>query len=85
MTTNEQTGLAANAPEPLLTTAAAAEFLKALGIPRSAATLTRQRCVGGLAPPFRRIGRSIRYNPADLRQWIAEALSDPKRTTSDRG
>ncbi len=69
--------------EALLDTVGAADFLRARGIPRSPSTLTRLRCVGGVAPPFRKIGRAVRYDPADLRKWIAEALSDPMRTTSN--
>ena len=69
--------------EALLDTIEAARFLRERGIPRSPSTLTRLRCVGGVAPPFRKLGRSVRYDPADLRQWIAEVVSGPKRTTSE--
>jgi hypothetical protein len=69
-------------PEALLDTNGASAFLRALGIPRSPATLTRQRCVGGLTPPHRRIGRAVRYSPADLRRWVAETISGPRRMTS---
>ena len=70
--------------EPLLDTAGAAEFLRALGIPRSPATLTRQRSTGGLTPPFRQVGRSVRYAPADLREWVSQVVSAPTRSTSSR-
>jgi hypothetical protein len=71
--------------EALLDTTGASAFLRALGIPRSPATLTRQRCVGGLAPPFRKIGRAVRYHPADLREWAEAVLSPPRRTTTHSG
>ena len=68
--------------EALLDTIETSKFLRERGISRSPSTLTRLRCVGGVAPPFRKLGRSVRYDPADLRKWIAEAVSEPMRTTS---
>jgi hypothetical protein len=69
--------------EPLLDTAGAAEYLTSLGISRSPATLVRQRSTGGLTPPFRSVGRSIRYSPSDLRAWVSAVVSAPRRSTSD--
>ncbi len=40
-----------------------------LGIP--AATLQKWRSTGDVVLPFVKIGRGIRYNTADLREWIA--------------
>jgi hypothetical protein len=76
-------GLTEAEPEPLLTTEAASAYLTALGIPRSKATLTRQRSVGGETPPHRRVGRAVRYHPADLRRWVEAVVTGPMRNTSD--
>ncbi len=43
-----------------------------LGIP--VATLYQWRCAGR-GPRVRRVGRYLRYRPADVRSWVAE-LSD---------
>ncbi len=37
----------------------------------SIATLRRWRLLGSSTLPFIRIGRSIRYDPADVESWIA--------------
>jgi hypothetical protein len=76
-------GLPEAEPEALLTTEAASAYLKALGIPRSPATLTRQRSVGGETPPHRRVGRAVRYHPADLKRWVEGVVTGPMRNTSD--
>lgn len=39
-----------------------------LGIP--AATLSKWRSTGEVDLPFVKIGRGVKYNTADLRQWI---------------
>ena len=50
---------------PLDTKAAA----KATGL--AVATLEKYRIVGGDAgPPFLKLNRSVRYDPADLRSWM---------------
>jgi predicted DNA-binding transcriptional regulator AlpA len=47
----------------------------------SASFLNKLRCSGG-GPAFRKIGRAVLYDPADLESW----LSDRRRTsTSDDG
>jgi hypothetical protein len=62
--------------EPLLDTAAAAEALANLGVPRSPATLRKLRCIGG-GPRFRRLGSKPVYTEGDLIAWIEERLSQP--------
>ncbi|MGO9237252.1 MAG: hypothetical protein ACLP4V_25425 [Methylocella sp.] len=69
--------------EPLLDSNGASEFLRRLDIPRSPATLIRQRSAGGDTPPHRKVGRAVRYDPADLREWVAKIVSGPRRTTSE--
>jgi len=47
----------------------------------SASFLNKLRCSGG-GPAFRKIGRAVLYDPADLESW----LSDRRRvSTSDDG
>jgi len=61
---------------PLLTTEQAAARC---GL--SPRTLEKLRITGG-GPPFLKLGRSVRYDPADLDEWIASAR---RRSTSDAG
>ena len=63
-------------PPKLLTTAAAAECL---GL--SPRTLERYR-VSGAGPRFRKIGRWVRYVPADLAEWLDGCA---RSSTSDDG
>lgn len=49
----------------LLTTEEAAEFL---GV--SAGTLAVWRCLARYRLPFVKIGRNVRYDEADLREWM---------------
>ena len=44
-------------------------------------TLQKLRCVGG-GPRFIRLGRAVRYDPADLDAWIDAGR---RRSTSDPG
>jgi hypothetical protein len=69
--------------ESLLTTREASEFLRNLGVKRSFGTLTRQRVTGGCTPPYRKFGRTVLYHPDDLRCWVEQTLSAPRRSTSD--
>lgn len=39
-------------------------------------TLAKWRCEGR-GPKYARVGRSIRYRPADVHQWLAEQVVDP--------
>lgn len=64
----------------------ASQFLNdEFGIRRAASTLAKQRCWGGDAPNFRRIGRAIYYSESDLRTWAERALGTAYRNTSDSG
>lgn len=60
--------------EPLLTSAQVCEILQ---IPE--ATLHRWRYVG-TAPPAVKVGRHLRFDPGDLRDWI-----DQKKTNDASG
>jgi excisionase family DNA binding protein len=62
--------------QPLLSTTQAAAHC---GL--SPRTLEKLRITGG-GPPFAKLGRSVRYAPADLDEWIASAR---RRSTSDAG
>ena len=55
----------------LLTTEQAAEFL---GKSVSAMTIDRCRCVG---PAYFKLGRSVRYDLADLEAWLESCRIDP--------
>jgi excisionase family DNA binding protein len=57
----------------LLTTQQVAEYL---AVP--IATIHRWRYVG-TGPPAIRVGRHLRFDPDDLRAWIAERRRDVKR------
>lgn len=56
----------------LLTTRQAAEFL---GKSESAMTIDRCRCVG---PAYFKLGRTVRYDLADLEAWIESRRIDPE-------
>jgi hypothetical protein len=68
---------------PLLSPRDASEFLARYGISRKPATLNRLRSQGG-GPPFRRVGRAVYYEPEALSRWVAERISQPMRSTSDK-
>ena len=56
----------------LLTTEQAAEFL---GKSVSAMTIDSCRCVG---PAYFKLGRSVRYDLADLEAWLESCRIDPE-------
>jgi hypothetical protein len=62
--------------EHLLDTAAGAHWLSDHGVRRSAATLRKQRCVGG-GPRFRRLNKKPYYTEPDLTDWIESQRSEP--------
>jgi hypothetical protein len=69
--------------EPLLDSAAAAEWLTAHGIRRTEKTLRKLRVVGG-GPKFCRFnGGKPYYTESDLVAWIEARLSAPRRSTSE--
>jgi hypothetical protein len=71
--------------EALLTPPEAVAYLRAnFGVRRTVATLAKHRVVAG-GPPFRRLGRSILYAPADLDAWADDALRIVRTSTSDLG
>ena len=39
----------------------------------SEATLAKKRSCGG-GPPYRKLGRAVRYSPDDLRRWTDERM-----------
>ena len=47
----------------------------------SASFLNKLRCSGG-GPAFRKIGRAVLYDPADLENWLADRR---RVSTSDTG
>jgi hypothetical protein len=64
-----------------LRTVAAAAFLQrhfGFGSPR---TLSNGRILGS-GPVFRKCGRFVLYDPADLLAWGQSRLSEPRRSTS---
>ena len=61
---------------------AAAEYIKAKGLPIAPGTLRKYATVGG-GPKFRHFGRRVVYSPADLDAWIAGRLSNPITSTSE--
>jgi hypothetical protein len=68
--------------EPLLDTAAAAQWLAAHGIRRSPLTLRKLRCLGG-GPPYRLLNGKPYYTEPDLIAWIEGRLSAPLRNSSE--
>lgn len=68
----------------LMTTPEASDWLTARGLPRTTSTLEALRTRGGgMAPPFRKLGRAIRYAEADLEEWLGQIVSGPLRSTSE--
>jgi hypothetical protein len=49
----------------------------------AAATLSKIACVSSEGPPFRKCGRIVLYDPADLDVWASRKLSAPRRSTSE--
>ena len=56
-----------------------AETARLLGL--SVSFLNKLRCAGG-GPTFRKIGRAVLYDPADLESWLADRR---RVSTSDTG
>lgn len=71
-------------PDFLNTAQASDHTLKRTGHRISPAHLKKLRCVGG-GPEFQRWGRFVVYPVDALDTWIANRLSDRKRSTSDDG
>jgi hypothetical protein len=70
--------------ETYLNTDQAAQLLTDMGLPTAPGTLTKLRCVGG-GPTFSKWGRLPVYRPPNLREWAAEKLGRPRRSSSDQG
>lgn len=70
--------------DPLLSRRAAAQFIRARGIPSEPSTLAKYATIGG-GPSMRKFGRRVLYEPTALSEWIEEKLSGPRRSTSDLG
>lgn len=51
-------------------------------IRRTAATLAKLRCVGG-GPSFRKVGRDVIYEAAELDAWAGQVKSGPLASTSE--
>ena len=66
----------------LLDSAAAAKWLTAHGVHRTAATLRKLRCIGG-GPRYRSLNGRPYYTANDLVAWIEERLSAPMGSTSE--
>jgi hypothetical protein len=62
----------------------AEQYLRELGLPTKASTLSKYRCIGG-GPEYELFGRFPKYRPPALRKWAFSRLSPPKRSTSDPG
>jgi hypothetical protein len=60
----------------------AGEYLKARYGYGSERTLAKLATLGG-GPIFRKLGRIVVYDPADLDSWVLSRLSAPLRSTSD--
>lgn len=60
-----------------LSTRAASEYLRSLGIDIAANTLARWRCTGRRRLPYHRIGAIVRYRRADLDAFVAEHRVEP--------
>jgi hypothetical protein len=68
----------------LLTREEAAEYLSnVIGLPTSPLTLAKWATVGG-GPPYRKAGRRVLYERADLWDWAQEKLGHKRRSSSDR-
>jgi hypothetical protein len=68
--------------EPLLDSAAAAQWLTVHGVRRTPATLRKLRCIGG-GPKFRRLNRKPYYTERGLAAWIESRLGAPVGSTSE--
>lgn len=67
----------------LLTREEAAEYLSnVIGLPTSPRTLAKWVTVGG-GPPYRKAGRRVLYEPADLWDWAQKKLGPKQRSSSD--
>ena len=67
----------------LMTTSEAALWLTERGLGRTEKTLESLRVRGGrMSPPFRRVGRAVRYSEADLRDWLESVVSAPHQSTT---
>jgi hypothetical protein len=76
--------LAGSEMQRLMTTQEASSFLEEqFGVKRSPGTLAKGRVVGGCNPPFRKLGRSVLYDPGDLTRWVQETVSPPRHSTSE--
>lgn len=70
--------------EKLMTTSEAADWLSERGVARTPKTLESLRVRGGrMSPPFRRVGRAVRYAEGDLRGWLQTVVSAPHCSTSE--
>jgi hypothetical protein len=67
--------------QPLLDTEAAAAHVAQRGVPTSAYQLKLLRTTGG-GPRFRKFGRFVRYEPAELDAWVESRLSAPRASTT---
>jgi hypothetical protein len=67
--------------QPLLDTEAAAAHVVQRGVPTSAYQLKLLRTTGG-GPRFRKFGRFVRYEPAELDAWVESRLSAPRASTT---
>ena len=46
-------------------------------------TLAKLACITTAGPPFRKVGRMVLYDPADLDEWALKQMSAPRRSTSE--
>jgi hypothetical protein len=72
-------------PTQLLRRRQAGEYLQrryGFGAP---ATLSKIACVSSDGPAFRKCGRIVLYDPADLDVWAKGKLTGLRRSTSDDG
>lgn len=68
-----------------LTRKEASSYLMEKGLNRTPATLAKYATIGG-GPKFRKFGKmQVVYDVADLDAWVAEQLSAPVHSTSERG
>ena len=64
-----------------LTPREASQYLAGLGLSYAPSTLAKLRCVGG-GPVFHSFGRSTRYTPQRLREFVRSKLSAERTSTS---
>lgn len=69
-------------PARLLFPWQASAYLRERGVSRSVKTLAKLRSVGG-GPLYRRIGRNIVYDPADLDAYAESVISAPFSNTAE--